>query len=377
MKNKNNPTRGSSEKNLQNPPPLASLIKLGADAHADHWRVVRQVDNGPLQPAQAMSFKKFLTFAQKQKRQAKRVVVCYEAGTFGFYPARELEKLGVECVVMVPIKLDEGNTRVTTDRLDARRIAVRLDRYLSGDQEALNLVRIPTPVEEEQRDLGRQRQAVVRDLKRYADRGRAYLRKYGHRVKGRWWQAPKWEQLKATLCAAQVSYLEHWVKVIECLHQLLVELNAALLAQAEQYLETHGKVLPAGLGLLSFELLRLEVCDWHRFRNRRQVASMTGLCASESSSGQRRQQGGITRHGNPLLRWVLLEMAWRLVRFQPSCHAVKPWLAELAPTRGNRNRRKQIIVAIARQLAVDLWRVATGQSSFEKLGFVIPPIKAA
>ena len=369
---KNNQTHlGSNQTNVNQTPCRASLIKLGVDAHADQYRVVRQIDNGPLQPPQAMKFEKFLDWAQKQKSLAERVVVCYEAGTFGFYPARQLEERGVECLVMVPINLDEGHTGVNNDRLDARRIAVRLDRHLSGDKEALNLVRIPTPLEEEQRDLGRQRQTVVGDLKRYADRGRAYLRKWGHRVKGRWWQSERWEELKPNLSGVQVAYLQHWVEILRALSKELAAIHAALIAQGEKHLAVEGLVLPLGLGLLSYELLHLEVCDWKRFHNRRQVASMTGLCASESSSGPSRQQGSVTKHGNPLMRWVLVEMAWRLIRFQPNCHAVAGWRQELA-ARKTGAQRKKIIVAIARQLAVDLWRVATGQTTFAKLNFVVP-----
>ena len=372
---KKNPTQGSSQKNLQTqsqPARQFELIKLGVDAHADSYKVVRQIENGPLQPAQGMSFKKFLLWAEKQRGLAKRVVVCYEAGTFGFHPARCLKELGIECLVMVPIKLDEGNTRVTTDRLDARRIAVRLDRYLCGDQEALNLVRIPSPAEEEQRDLGRQRQALLKDLKRYADRGRAYLRRQGLRVKGRWWQGAQWQMLQGQLSEGQQAYLQPWREMITKATEILDQVHARLIAQAEKHVQARGIVLPAWLGLLSYELLRLEVCDWQRFHNRRQVASLTGLCASESSSGQSRQRGAVTKHGNPVMRWVLLEMAWRMVRYQPGCHAVRKWQKELAASRGNRSRRKKIIVAIARQLAIDLWRVATGQCTFEKLGFILP-----
>lgn len=374
MKKQNHKT-GSVTAIVEQNVKLASLIKLGADAHADHYRVVRQIDNGPLQPAQGMRFERFLDWAQKQKTLAKRVVVCYEAGTFGFHPARELEKRGVECLVMVPIKLDEGHTRVNNDRLDARRIAVRLDRYLSGDKEALNLVRIPTPCEEEQRDLGRQRQTVVKEIKRFADRGRSYLRKYGRRVKGRWWEPEKWEPLKSTLSPSMVEYLEGWVEILKTLEKVLVRIHTVLIAQAEKHLQ--GRVLPLGMGLLSYELLRLEVCDWNRFDNRRQVGSLTGLCASESSSGQSRQQGSITKHGNPVMRWVLVEMAWRLVRFQPHCHAVAKWRQKLTGAKLAAAKRKKIIVAVARQLAVDLWRVATGQTTFEKLGFILPVQKYA
>ena len=369
MKKTQNP-KGSDAATVAQNVERASLIKLGVDAHADSYRVVRQVDNGPLQPPQNMKPAKFLAWAEKQKTLADRVVVCYEAGTFGFHPARELEARGVECLVMVPINLDEGNTRVSNDRWDARRIAVRLDRYLAGNREALNRVRIPTPQEEEQRDLGRQRQTLVGDIRRFTDRGRAYLRKSGYRVKGRWWKGPRWEELQKQLSPARVQYLQRWVEVLQGLQQVLGEIHAALIAQAEAHLQ--GRVLPVGLGLLSYELLRLEVCDWQRFSNRRQVGSLTGLCASESSSGPRRRQGSVTKHGNRLMRWVLVEMAWRLKRYQPQCHAVAKWVPELEAPLTSGRRRKQIIVAMARQLAVDLWRVATGQTTFEKLNFRLP-----
>jgi transposase len=68
-----------------------------------------------------------------------------------------------------------------------------------------------------------------------------------------------------------------------------------------------------------------EVCDWHRFKNRRQVGSYTGLCPGEYSSGKTRRQGCVTKHGNPRLRAALVETAWRLVRFQPEYRAVRKW----------------------------------------------------
>lgn len=374
MMKTNKTPKGSAGATLKQNVPRASLIKLGVDAHADSYRVVRQIDHGPLQPPQCMRPDRFLAWAEKQKAHADRVVACYEAGTFGFHPARELEKRGVECLVMVPVRLDEGHSRVSTDRLDARRIAVRLDRYLAGDQEALNPVRIPTPQPEEQRDLGRQRQTVVGDIKRYADRGRAYLRKYGRRVKGRWWEGTGWELLAQSLSEVQREYLQRWVSILQELQRVLLRLDAALIAQAEEHLQ--GRRLPMGLGLLSYELLRLEVCDWKRFENRRQVGSFSGLCASESSSGPRRRQGPVTKHGHPLVRWVLVEMAWRLVRYQPQCHAVVKWAAEMAAGQHGSARRKKMIVAIARQLAVDLWRVATEQTTFEKLHFQMPVSKS-
>jgi transposase len=119
---------------------------------------------------------------------------------------------------------------------------------------------------------------------------------------------------------------------------------------------------------MTWELLHREVGNWGRFKNRRQVASYTGLCPSEHSSGRSRQQGSITRHGNPRIRHLLVEAAWRLVRFQPDYHAVAKWREALFAA--GPARRKKIAVAIARPLAVDLWRLATRRASAQQLGLV-------
>ena len=119
---------------------------------------------------------------------------------------------------------------------------------------------------------------------------------------------------------------------------------------------------------MTWELLRREVGDWHRFRNRRQVASYTGLCPSEHSSGGSRLQGSITRHGNPRIRHLLVEASWRLLCYQPDYHAVVKWREALVEAPCSKARKKKIIIAIARQLAVDLWRLATGRATAQQLG---------
>jgi len=67
------------------------------------------------------------------------------------------------------------------------------------------------------------------------------------------------------------------------------------------------KDLPTGLGKLTSVILGHEVCDWKRFTNRREVSSYTGLCPGEYSSGDKRRQGSVTKHGNPRLRAALVE----------------------------------------------------------------------
>jgi transposase len=74
---------------------------------------------------------------------------------------------------------------------------------------------------------------------------------------------------------------------------------------------------------------------------------------------------------NRRLRAVLVELAWRMVRFQPRYHPVqKNRLAVLAKgARATGAQRKKAIVAVARQLAVDLWRRHTGRCTSTILGF--------
>ena len=85
--------------------------------------------------------------------------------------------------------------------------------------------------------------------------------------------------------------------------------------------------LPMGMGALSSVVISREICNWQRCKNRRQVSSYTGLCPGEYSSGTKRVPGSVTKHGNRRLRALLVELAWRMVRFQHRYHPVQKRLA--------------------------------------------------
>src|SRR5207244_13477084 len=105
--------------------------------------------------------------------------------------------------------------------------------------------------------------------------------------------------------------------------------------------------VPAGLGKLTNVVLTREICDWHRFNNRRAISSYTGLCPGERSSGSKRVPGSVTKRGNPRVRAALVECAWRMVRLQSHYPPVQKRLAILA--KGSRNLgavRNQAIVAV-------------------------------
>ena len=78
------------------------------------------------------------------------------------------------------------------------------------------------------------------------------------------------------------------------------------------------------------------------------------------------RQGSITKHGNPRIRRLLVELAWRVVRFQPNYPPVRKWRPQLDSKRA-RGGRKKAAVAIGRHLAIDLWRMETGRSTAAQL----------
>ena len=89
----------------------------------------------------------------------------------------------------------------------------------------------------------------------------------------------------------------------------LLGLHAQILAISAQLEAAAPAGAPRGLGKLTTTILSNEVCDWKRFNNRREVSSYTGLCPGEHSSGGKRKQGHVTKHGNPRLRAARL---WRI-----------------------------------------------------------------
>ncbi len=70
---------------------------------------------------------------------------------------------------------------------------------------------------------------------------------------------------------------------------------------------------------------------------------------------------------------MLVEMVRRMTRWQPDYHGLKKWMAVMGDPGHSPAARKKVIVAIARQLAVDLWRLFTGQTTADKLGLIFLP----
>jgi transposase len=103
------------------------------------------------------------------------------------------------------------------------------------------------------------------------------------------------------------------------------------------------------------------------------VGSFAGLTPGEASSGPRRHQHSITKCGHGGLRWLAVQTAWRLTRFQPDYRGVKRFRQRVLTGTRSRRRVRQWIVALAREFLIDWWRLRTGQTTAEKLGLCLAP----
>ena len=342
---------------------IGQYVGLGIDVHQDFYVVVMQEGGANPKPPQRFHHQAFLLWASKLKAQGREVHAVYEACGFGFGLQRKLAALGIHCYVVCPQKLDEQNKRVKTDGLDAKALCLRLDRFVQGNRAALAMVRVPTVQEEQQRALHRQREQLVKVRKVLEAQGRSLMVNHGLEPVKNWWKPRNFAALPVPVCIKELLHNSQPILVAlqEKISALSLQLQAA--AQPDQ---------PRGLGKMTSVIIDREIGDWCRFNNRRQIASYTGLCPGEYSSGNTRLRSCVTKHGNPRLRAALVELAWRLVRFQPNYRAVRKWQERLSKAAlATGAARKKAIVALARQLAVDLWRIRTGRVSPEAIGLEI------
>jgi transposase len=343
--------------------PLGKVLKLGLDVHYRQVTVAMQEDGGRIKAAGKMGYELFLNWIQKKLAEGWQMFSCYEAGASGYWLDRELVALGVKNLVVVPKVMDPGGKKQKTDKRDSGQLCDSLDRYLRGQDKALSLVAVPSLEQEEKRALIRYHRQIMADRSRCESRGKGLLCAQGIEVQGRWWQLKGWLELQRD------ARLKDWMK-----EQLMGWRNKILSAEEEQRalrerIEALAPaILPKGVGAYSAVVLEYEIRGFERFKNRRQVASMTGLCPGIHISDGRGKEGSINRCGIGLVRWTLVEMVWRLMIWQPHYAPVRRLATGLVKSK---RAKKRLVVQAARRLAIDLWRLATGQTTPEKLGLVM------
>jgi transposase len=342
-------------------PDTKTICKLGLDVHAGSIMVARQLEGLQPQPPQKFNVAKFLEWI-KDQAQKHQVFSCYEAGPTGYWLHRELEEVGVTNYVICPTRLDSRGKGVNTDKTDATELLVRLDRYVAGNKKAFSVVTVPTPEQEQKRALSRQRDQLRRKRLSFAAQGRMLLLSQGYRYSNHWWKTDCWKKLQEKMPGWITEQLKIFRRIIQCVEREATGLAKRLASEAPSS-------LPKGMGGLTHEILEREVRDWTRFKNRRQLGSYSGLSGGVSGSGERSMDLSITKAGNRRLSCCLVECAWRMIFQQPDYWLVKKWARVLLNDKAHARRRKQAIVAFARQLLIDIWKWKLGKVTPQTLGW--------
>ena len=146
-----------------------------------------------------------------------------------------------------------------------------------------------------------------------------------------------------------ISWKHHLDQVRQAEKCLRVFAQQASLAEAEARAVLRSV---AGIGVVTVDIILSEIGDIHRFRSLKEVAAYAGLVPGRRESAGKVKDLGITKDGSRLLRWAMVEAAWRLVRRSSRWRYI---FEQLQKRRG----RKKAIVAVARRLLVVIvavWR---------------------
>ena len=294
-----------------------------------------------------------------------RVVSCYAAGRESFWLHRCLVAPGVENLVVdsASIEVNRRQRRAKPDRLDVHKLLTMLMRHWAGEQKGWSVVRVPSGVEEDRRQLHRELMAAKRDRTRGRNRIQGLLASQGISLEVRedcetqlgqvhlWHGSGLPPGVRARLQRAwhQVRFFTDQIQA------LAGERRAGMRESEEPVIEQVRQLCPLrGIGIQSAWLCVLEFCAWRDFQNTKQVGALAGLTPTPYQSGQSHHELGRAKAGNRHIRALAIEMAWCWLRYQPTS-ALAQWYQRRFGAGGPR-LRKIGIVALARKLLVALWR---------------------
>jgi transposase len=305
--------------------------------------------------------------ALRAGRTVRRVVLAYEAGRDGFWIARALGAHGIEVHVMHPasIPVERRGRRAKTDRIDLDMLLRTLLAWLRGEPRVCSMVVVPSVDEEDARRPGREREALGGERIRLENKIVNLLALHGIRgFKPRLKKAAeKLEALRdwagAELPALQMEELRRLIRRHRLLSEQLAEIEAARQERLEAPDPDRARrmvqqlMLLNTIGIETASALGFEVLC-RPFRGRRPLAGFVGITGTPFMSGGMEREQGISKNGNPRVRRLLLQLAWRWQRLQKDS-ALSRWFHER--TAGAKGRvRKVMIVALARKLLIALWR---------------------
>jgi transposase len=299
------------------------------------------------------------------------VASCYEAGRDGFWLHRLLVHNGIDNRVVdsASIEVNRRKRRAKSDALDATKLVEMLIRFHNGETKVWRVVRIPTVEDEDRRQRHRELIELKGQRTEHSNRIKGLLATFGldalvdAELPPRLERLRQWDgqPLPPLVTARILREFERWQQVDQQVRALSNEQRRAVRDDGEPQVELVRRLLGLkGIGQAGAWILVREVFGWRAIRNRRELAALAGLVPTPYGSGESHREQGISKAGNRRVRWVLVELAWGWLRYQPGS-ALSAWYRKrFGP--GNARARKVGIVALARKLLIALWKyLETGE----------------
>ena len=288
-------------------------------------------------------------FLKEQKRAGCRVELAFEiSGQAGFI-YDSLAGYVDEIKVVNPSKMTWiYRTAKKNDRIDARKMAVLMS---IGE---LPTVYMPSSQVRQWRETILHRKKIVCRVVQVKNRIRATLKSQGYikpANKGGWWKKSNRFWMR-DICEQSIGLCDLWyMHLCNLLDEL--ELLEGQLRRVTKYLDGYldkhpgGKLLMSipGVGPRTSEAVLAYTDDIERFGNYKQYCSYFGLTPKLDESGSLRRLGHISKHGPSVVRWVLCESSWMVIRKSKGLRAFYERVMG-----GQKGRKKIAIVAVARKL---------------------------
>ena len=288
----------------------------------------------------------------------KPVRVGMEATGYGQWFERMLAKLGYELWIGDAAEIRAAMVRKQkTDSRDALHI---LDLLLAN---RFPRIWIPSPGERDLRQLLRHRHKMVCLRTSVRNQLQALAMGQGVYRKRKLWAAGGRTELEGLALDPWASRRrQELLDILDRLDPCLAELDRAVAKEAEQRPATCYLMEQPGVGPVTALMFVLTIGPVERFRGSKQVVSYLGLNPRESSSGGRQRLGAISKQGNSMARFLLVEAAQTAARYDEE---IRRDYQRLKFRRGTAVAK----VAIARKLAVRLyWKL-------RKLSSPTPPAR--
>jgi transposase len=253
--------------------------------------------------------------------------------------------------------------RAKTDRIDVGMLLRALIAWSQGDRHVWSVVRVPSVDEEDLRRSHRERDRLVRERTAHINRIKGLLFAQGIRginVKTKY-KTLQIDKLVTgnggPLPPRLASEITREIARLALIQEQIVALERERDQAPTPCKATEKKRLQlmclTGIGPAIAAVMTREVY-YRQFDNRRQVAGFLGLATSPHDSGDVELSQGISRAGRGQVRGIMIQAAWLWLKHQPKS-AITRWFVQRTAGQSARIRRI-MIVAVARKLAIALWR---------------------